>query len=64
MNHVMQHKNSPTWCIHCGTFDIYCQGKCISEPSGKYNSELPGNAERIFKETFGIAVEELAEGLE
>jgi hypothetical protein len=58
MNHEMQHHDSPTWCIHCGTFDIYCDGECDSDRSGKYDSGKPENYARMFREVFGVGLPE------
>ena len=44
-DHEMQHADSPTWCVHCGTFDIYCQSyPCEGKRERKYDSALNGSA--------------------
>lgn len=54
--HVMQHPDSPTWCVHCGTFDIYCVGRsCADEQTGEYDSAV--NGRKMFTDLFGIAEE-------
>lgn len=56
--HVMQHPESPTWCIHCGTFDVYCEYEpCVSEQAGRYDCAKPGIKARMFREVFGIREE-------
>jgi len=54
MNHVMQHPDSPTWCIHCGRFDVYCDGDCTAEPTGRFNSFNPEVFVRMAHEIFGL----------
>lgn len=47
-SHEMQHEDSPTWCIHCGTFDIYCGYICTAkERSSRYDSRIQENFVRI-----------------
>lgn len=50
--HIMQHENSPTWCIHCGTFDRFATGFCSAEPTGMFDSDA--NFVRMFEEMFAL----------
>lgn len=37
--HVMQcGDRGPDWCIHCGTFDVYCVGECDGPRTGSFDS--------------------------
>jgi len=56
MKHLMQHPDSPTWCVNCGTFDIYCDGDCEAEPTAEFDSRVPENFERMFNDLFGSPV--------
>lgn len=57
MQHEMQHPDSPTWCIHCGTFDIYCEAyACTASRAARFDSREQENAQRMFGEFFGLAV--------
>lgn len=48
--HEMQHPESPTWCIHCGTFDVFCAGiACTEDRSGQFD-----NRKHSLKEVLGI----------
>lgn len=51
--HVMQHANSPTWCIHCGTFDCYAVGECNGERTARYDSDRPENFKRMLTDLLG-----------
>ena len=52
--HEMQHPDSPTWCIHCGTFDIYCDGsECTENQIGQYNAAV--HAREMFTGLFGLS---------
>jgi len=52
-NHEMQHPDSPTWCVHCGTFDCFRDRvTCTAERNRQYDSKL--NAPRMLKELFGL----------
>lgn len=53
MAHEMQHEDSPTWCKHCGTFDIYCDRiECSAARPGNFDSQDPETFERMFKSLF------------
>lgn len=57
--HVMQHTDPPTWCIHCGTFDIYCAAtECTADRSGKFDSGVRANFKRMYREFFGVSEKE------
>ncbi len=58
MKHELQHTDSPTWCIHCGTFDIYCaDNECDSVArEGRFDSRVPSNFNRMLGNIFGKAV--------
>lgn len=59
-SHEMKHGDSPTWCIHCGTFDIYCAVRsCTDERSGKYDSRKPASYRNIIEDTFGMPLEDV-----
>jgi hypothetical protein len=52
--HEIHHAESPTWCIHCGTFDRYCSGlQCVSARTGKFDSRITENFERMAMNFFG-----------
>lgn len=52
--HRLQHEDGPTWCVDCGTFDIYCvAGRCNAEESGRFDTDQPENFERIVNSFFG-----------
>jgi hypothetical protein len=54
--HELQHLDSPTWCVHCGTFDIYCDRySCTGSRDRKYDTALPGVAVRMARDMFGTA---------
>jgi hypothetical protein len=54
-SHEMQHMSSPTWCIHCGTFDLYCDSPCLaSVRNGRFDSRDSTNWHRMFAVVFGI----------
>lgn len=56
--HELQHSDSPTWCVHCGTFDIYCSGtECRGERTRRFDTDIPGNARRMAEDFFGIAAD-------
>jgi len=50
MKHQFQHPDSPTWCIHCSTFDTHCipDEECPAEPTGKYDYTKPENLDNFF----------------
>ncbi len=56
--HVMQFNDGGAdWCIHCGTFDIYCEpDDCEAEPAAQFDFNKPGNGERILRGMFGEEV--------
>jgi hypothetical protein len=57
MKHEMQHPDSPTWCIHCGTFDIYAETtECAAEPTRAFDSRIPGTFDRMLRGVFGDRV--------
>jgi hypothetical protein len=52
--HKMQHPSSPTWCIFCGTFDIYAKTtECTVDRSGRFDSTKRVNFERMARSIFG-----------
>jgi hypothetical protein len=51
--HEMQHKDSPTWCVHCGTFDLYASGKCNAPRARSFDRAIPKNRRRVFNDVFG-----------
>jgi hypothetical protein len=53
--HEMQHPNSPTWCIRCGTFDIYCGStECVSTLAYRqFDMKEPANWRRTLVSVFG-----------
>ena len=56
MEHELQHEDSPTWCVHCGTFDIYCATSTCSAQDRNarlFDSRLPGMARRMYLDFFG-----------
>ncbi len=40
--HEMCHKEYPTWCIHCGRFDVYCPTghQCTGDECGKFEAKF------------------------
>lgn len=54
MKHEMQHEDSPTWCLHCGTFAHNCKpdDECDGE-EGKFDSRNPEVYERMYLDIFG-----------
>lgn len=52
-NHEMQHPNSPTWCVHCGTFDIYAEGECDGPRDRRFDASAPANFDRMVRALFG-----------
>ena len=53
--HEMQHPDSPTWCIHCGTFDIYCGSmECVSDRGRRFDMSDPTTWERTATWFFGL----------
>ena len=55
MKHIMQHADSPTWCIHCGTFDIYCATTpCVDEQQGRWDASTEENRARMFSRVYGF----------
>lgn len=56
--HELQHEDSPIWCVHCRTFDIYCEGRsCTTERGRKYDTAIPGVAVRMATNLFGTSRE-------
>ena len=56
--HRLQHPDSPTWCIDCGTFDCYCvSGECDANETGCFNSDEPENWKRVVGSMFAEAIE-------
>lgn len=56
MKHEAQHPDSPTWCVHCGTFDIYfATGECSPVRDRRFDSNVESNFERIATGLFGKA---------
>jgi hypothetical protein len=54
--HVMQFgDNGADWCIHCGTFDIYCvEDDCEGPQTARFDTvNNAGNYLRIWCATFG-----------
>lgn len=54
--HELLHSDSPTWCLHCGTYDIYCADSVcdvVDREARAFDTRLPGRAERMFCDTFG-----------
>lgn len=49
----MQHPDSPTWCVKCGTFDCYADTTPCKGDGDKFNTFKPENFERIFTGMFG-----------
>jgi hypothetical protein len=53
--HEMQHPDSPTWCIHCGTFDVYCGFKdCVSDRERRFDMSVPENWKRTLRSVFPV----------
>ncbi len=52
-SHKMQHPDSPTWCVICGTFDIYCDTTPCSGEGDDFNFNKPENYVRNMKDLFG-----------
>ena len=51
--HEMQHADSPTWCIHCGTFDIYCAiTDCIPKQERRFDMRDPEVWQRTLDSIF------------
>lgn len=63
MGHEMQHENGPTWCVHCGTFDIYANGECEGERTRAFDSSVSKNRERVFRAVYGYGAGELDNAL-
>lgn len=53
--HMMQHPDSPTWCVWCGTFDVYAGEACPADRTGgpRYDFGVRANAERQAAAMFG-----------
>lgn len=51
--HELQHIDSPTWCVNCGRFDVYCDDECAAPPTRRFDSAIRSNRERMYEEIFG-----------
>lgn len=56
MTHEMQHPDSPTWCVHCGTFDMWCDtADCIVDREVR-KFDMTRNWGAMFRSIFGTEV--------
>lgn len=61
--HVFQHLDSPTWCVNCGRFDLYCKGECDGAATRTFDSCVPANWDRMYEECFGAGAAEQGESI-
>ena len=53
--HEMQHPDSPTWCVHCGTFDPYCKvTDCTPNRDRLFDMSDQANWRRTLVSVFGL----------
>ena len=52
--HEAQHPDGPTWCVHCGTFDVYfATTECCPEQDRRFDSSQPRNFLKMLSGIFG-----------
>ncbi len=52
MVHVLQHADSPTWCVLCGRFDMYCGENDCPGGERRFDSDKPENYKRMIADLF------------
>lgn len=57
MDHVFQHIDEPTWCIHCGRFKEHATGPCLVAAHGQYDNRVEENRLRLIRSIFCEAQE-------
>jgi hypothetical protein len=50
--HTPQHQESPTWCVVCGTYDVYFDRVRCAGDGRKYDSAV--NGKQMLQELFGL----------
>jgi len=55
--HELQHEESPTWCVMCGTFDTWCKGNSCTGYQGeftrRFDTSQPDNYSWLGESIFG-----------
>lgn len=54
--HVFQHSDSPTWCVNCGRFDVFCTNECSEPETRKFDSAVQANFDRMYEDFFGTGI--------